>query len=133
MPVNEMLSEETLNDCHAFNDLFYCGVTGVGGVGRGGGRNNMSSTISMPSVAHSSLSGMRSGDTMSVGSFKGGSRGAGAWWVAVSWGKARIDDASLLLSLSSLLMDGISMMDLSLCGALVTVGGERCRSSRQCA
>ena len=86
-PVNERLSEETLDDCHAFNDLFYCGVTGVGGgwgvggVGGGGGNNIMSSTMSMPSVAHSSLSGMRSGDNMSVGSlsvgsFKGGqSRG----------------------------------------------------------
>ena len=32
---------------------------------------------------------------------------------------------------SSSSMDGTSMMDLSLWGALVTVGGERCRSSRE--
>jgi hypothetical protein len=83
-PVNERLSEETLDDCHAFNDLLYCGGGIAGGGGGGvnhGSGGGMSSTISMPSVAHSSLSGIRSGDNMSVGSlsvgsFKGGqSRG----------------------------------------------------------
>jgi len=71
-PVNERLSEETLDDCHAFQDLVIkCG--------------NMSSTMSMPSVAHSSLSGMRSdmsvgsiGSALSMGSFtKGGAAGGG--------------------------------------------------------
>ena len=78
-PVNERLSEETLEDCHAFNDLVIDNlkqhITHHGG-GQGGG---MSSTMSMPSVAHSSLSGVRSDmsvGSLSVGSYKGGhSRG----------------------------------------------------------
>ena len=67
-PVNERLSEETLEDCHAFNDLVMIDnlKQHVGG---------MSSTMSMPSVAHSSLSGMRS--DMSVGSLSVGSFGKG--------------------------------------------------------
>lgn len=72
-PVNERLSEETLDDCHAFNDLVM--IDNLKHVSGG-----MSSTLSMPSVAHSSLSGMRSdmsvGSGLSLGSFKGGhSRG----------------------------------------------------------
>lgn len=60
-PVNERLSEETLDDCHAFQDLVIHTVTN-----NANSNNVMSSTMSMPSVAHSSLSGMRS--DMSVGS-----------------------------------------------------------------
>ncbi|KAL7526657.1 hypothetical protein ACHAXR_001584 [Thalassiosira sp. AJA248-18] len=80
-PVNERLSEETLEDCHAFNDLVMIDnlrqhISHSSGGGGGGG---MSSTLSMPSIAHSSLSGMRSDmsvGSLSVGSFKGGhSRG----------------------------------------------------------
>ena len=76
-PVNERLSEETLEDCHAFNDLVMIDnlkqhVVGVASSSIGGG---MSSTMSMPSVAHSSLSGMRS--DMSVGSLSVGSFGKG--------------------------------------------------------
>ncbi|KAL9186123.1 hypothetical protein ACHAXT_005361 [Thalassiosira profunda] len=74
-PVNERLSEETLEDCHAFSDLV---IDNIKHLHHGG----MSSTMSMPSVAHSSLSGMRSDmsvgslSNISVGSFKGGhSRG----------------------------------------------------------
>jgi hypothetical protein len=72
-PVNERLSEATLDDCHAFNDLFYCGVSS--GKGKGDG--------DVPSIAHSSLSGMRSGGdnmsigSLSVGSFKGGGQSRG--------------------------------------------------------
>eukprot|EP00573_Skeletonema_grethae_P001245 CAMPEP_0201685896 /NCGR_PEP_ID=MMETSP0578-20130828/546_1 /ASSEMBLY_ACC=CAM_ASM_000663 /TAXON_ID=267565 /ORGANISM="Skeletonema grethea, Strain CCMP 1804" /LENGTH=302 /DNA_ID=CAMNT_0048169879 /DNA_START=73 /DNA_END=977 /DNA_ORIENTATION=- len=58
-PVNERLCDETLEDCHAFQDLVFVDYNKIGG-------NGMSSTMSMPSVAHSSLSGMRS--DMSVGS-----------------------------------------------------------------
>mmetsp|Transcript_21965 Transcript_21965/g.47698 ORF Transcript_21965/g.47698 Transcript_21965/m.47698 type:complete len:380 (-) Transcript_21965:192-1331(-) len=73
-PVNERLSEETLDDCHAFNDLVMIDNLKLHVSG------GMSSTLSMPSVAHSSLSGMRSdmsvGSGLSLGSFKGGhSRG----------------------------------------------------------
>lgn len=72
-PVNERLSEATLDDCHAFNDLFYCGVSSGKGKGEG----------DVPSIAHSSLSGMRSGGdnmsigSLSVGSFKGGGQSRG--------------------------------------------------------
>eukprot|EP00579_Thalassiosira_antarctica_P011285 CAMPEP_0201911600 /NCGR_PEP_ID=MMETSP0903-20130614/2482_1 /ASSEMBLY_ACC=CAM_ASM_000552 /TAXON_ID=420261 /ORGANISM="Thalassiosira antarctica, Strain CCMP982" /LENGTH=330 /DNA_ID=CAMNT_0048446335 /DNA_START=260 /DNA_END=1248 /DNA_ORIENTATION=+ len=73
-PVNERLSEETLDDCHAFNDLLY--IDNLKHVSATHGGIGMSSTLSMPSVAHSSLSGMRSdmsvGSGLSVGSFKGG-------------------------------------------------------------
>ena len=84
-PVNERLSEETLDDCHAFNDLvYYCNNKDT----LKDGNNNMSSTISMPSVAHSSLSGGFRSDmsvgsvssALSMGSFtasKGGGGGAG--------------------------------------------------------
>jgi len=75
-PVNERLSDETLEDCHAFQDLVMIDKTVM----------MMSSTMSMPSVAHSSLSGMRSdmsvgsiGSVLSMGSFtKGSSAVAGA-------------------------------------------------------
>jgi len=74
--VNERLSDETLEDCHAFQDLVMIDKTVM----------MMSSTMSMPSVAHSSLSGMRSdmsvgsiGSVLSMGSFtKGSSAAAGA-------------------------------------------------------
>lgn len=73
--MNERLSEETLEDCHAFQDLVLLDKTVIGS------GMMMSSTMSMPSVAHSSLSGMRSdmsvgsiGSALSMGSFtKGGS------------------------------------------------------------
>ena len=76
-PVNERLSEETLEDCHAFTDLVMIDnlkqhvVANSSSIGGG-----MSSTMSMPSVAHSSLSGMRS--DMSVGSLSVGSFGKGS-------------------------------------------------------
>jgi len=66
-PVNERLSEETLDDCHAFNDLVM--IDNLKHVSGG------MSTMSMPSVAHSSLSGVRS--DMSVGSLSVGSFGKG--------------------------------------------------------
>mmetsp|Transcript_8568 Transcript_8568/g.13534 ORF Transcript_8568/g.13534 Transcript_8568/m.13534 type:complete len:370 (+) Transcript_8568:67-1176(+) len=75
-PVNERLSEETLDDCHAFNDLVM--IENVKHLSAHGG--GMSSTLSMPSVAHSSLSGMRSDmsvGSLSVGSFKGGAHSRG--------------------------------------------------------
>ena len=70
-PVNERLSEETLEDCHAFNDLVMIDNLKQHVHSSSG----MSSTMSMPSVAHSSLSGMRS--DMSVGSLSVGSFGKG--------------------------------------------------------
>lgn len=83
--VNERLSEDTLEDCHAFQNL---AILETAASSSGGGKNNFVSgglsTISMPSVAHSSLSGVRSDmsvGSLSVGSFgKGGqsSRGGGA-------------------------------------------------------
>lgn len=76
-PVNERLSEETLEDCHAFTDLVMIDNLKHVNDHRPGG---MSSTLSMPSVAHSSLSGMRSDmsvGSLSVGSFKGGAHSRG--------------------------------------------------------
>jgi len=75
-PVNERLSEETLDDCHAFNDLVM--IDNLKHLSAHGG--GMSSTLSMPSVAHSSLSGIRSDmsvGSLSVGSFKGGAHSRG--------------------------------------------------------
>ncbi|KAL7467816.1 hypothetical protein ACHAXS_008049 [Conticribra weissflogii] len=70
-PVNERLSEETLEDCHAFQDL-YCPRTGSrGGLGAEPESGNFSSNVSMPSMAHSSLSGV--GSVGSVGSVGMGS------------------------------------------------------------
>eukprot|EP00970_Alexandrium_tamarense_P014987 scaffold4561_cov184-Alexandrium_tamarense.AAC.6 len=66
-PVNERLSEETMDDCHAFQDL----VMGYTSTISGG-----MSTISMPSVAHSSLSNMSIGSASlhsREGSVAGGS------------------------------------------------------------
>ena len=74
-PVNERLSEETLDDCHAFNDLVMNIDNLKHNVHNKHNHDGMSSTMSMPSVAHSSLSGMRSDmsvGSLSVGSFKGG-------------------------------------------------------------
>ena len=85
-PVNERLSEETLDDCHAFQDLVIHTVTA------NSNNNVMSSTMSMPSVAHSSLSGMRS--DMSVGSIGSASyssftKGGAAGVVAGAGGHSR--------------------------------------------
>jgi len=86
-PVNERLSEETLEDCHAFQDLVVSNIHHL--MSSGSSSNNnvnmnmMSSTISMPSVAHSSLSGIRSdmsvgsiGSALSMGSYTKGCSGA---------------------------------------------------------
>ena len=60
-----------MEDCHAFNDLVMIDNLKQHVHSSSG----MSSTMSMPSVAHSSLSGMRS--DMSVGSLSVGSFGKG--------------------------------------------------------
>lgn len=85
--MNERLSEETLEDCHAFQDLVVSNIHHL--MSSGSSSNNnvnmnmMSSTISMPSVAHSSLSGIRSdmsvgsiGSALSMGSYTKGCSGA---------------------------------------------------------
>ena len=65
-PVCERLSDDVLEDCHAFSDLAF-------------GMMMSSSNMSMPSMSHSSFStagaggGMRGSDTMSLGSLSVGS------------------------------------------------------------
>jgi hypothetical protein len=85
-PVNERLCDETLEDCHAFQDLVVSNIhhlmgssSSSGGIHNNNIINMMSSTMSMPSVAHSSLSGIRSdmsvgsiGSALSMGSFTKG-------------------------------------------------------------
>jgi hypothetical protein len=77
-PVNERLSEETLEDCHAFTDLGYYKSDAYSASG-----------VSMPSVTHScSLSGF--GSNMSVGSQSLHSRDT------VSVGGASVQEGSVL-------------------------------------
>lgn len=103
-PVNERLSEETLEDCHAFQDLVRNSSSST---------NNMmmmSSTMSMPSVAHSSLSGMRSdmsvgsiGSALSMGSFtKGGCAGAAGSREGSVAGGSCVGDGELSVLLGTL-------------------------------
>jgi len=71
-PVNERLSEETLDDCHAFQDLYCPRAAARAGLGVASGTDqesgNFSSNVSMPSMAHSSMSGVGSvGSLGSVG------------------------------------------------------------------
>ncbi|KAL7499048.1 hypothetical protein ACHAWT_008008 [Skeletonema menzelii] len=97
-PVNERLSEETLDDCHAFQDLVIHTT------------NVMSSTMSMPSVAHSSLSGMRSdmsvgsiGSALSMGSFtKGAAAGGGHSREGSVTGGSFVGDGELSVLLGTL-------------------------------
>lgn len=83
-PVNERLSEETLEDCHAFTDLGYYKSDAYSASG-----------VSMPSVTHScSLSGF--GSNMSVGSQSLHSRDT------VSLGGASVQEGGSVLGLGRL-------------------------------